>query len=126
MLFNEVFLDCVKDGGGIVSVATVSAEGKPHIANTWNKYLILTSEEKILMPCFGFRHTEKNAETQSYVEVVIGSDKVQGKMGMGTGFLLTGKAEFLKEGLLFDEMHDKCNFANRVLVFTPETCRQTI
>ena len=87
MLFNEVFLDCVKDGGGIVSVATVSAEGKPHIANTWNKYLILTPEEKILMPCFGFRHTEKNAETQSYVEVVIGSDKVQGKMGMGTGFL---------------------------------------
>lgn len=60
------------------------------------------------------------------MEVVIGSDKVQGKMGMGTGFLLTGKAEFLKEGPLFDEMHDKCNFANRVLVFTPETCRQTI
>ena len=126
MLFNEVFLDCVKDGGGIVSVASVSAEGKPHIANTWNKYLILTPDEKILMPCFGFRHTEKNTETQSYVEVVIGSDKVQGKMGMGTGFLLTGKAEFLKEGPLFTEMHDKCPFANRVLVFIPETCRQTI
>lgn len=126
MLFNEVFLDCVKDGGGIVSVASVSAEGKPHIANTWNKYLILTPDEKILMPCFGFRHTEKNTETQSYVEVVIGSDKVQGKMGMGTGFLLTGKAEFLKEGPLFTQMHDKCPFANRVLVFTPETCRQTI
>lgn len=125
-MFNEVFLDCVKDPGGIVSVATVSPEGKPHIANTWNKYLILTEDEKILMPCFGFRHTEANAAHQDYVEVVIGSDKVQGKMGLGTGFLLTGKAEFLKEGELFERMHAKCSFANRVLIFTPESCRQTI
>ena len=47
-------------------------------------------------------------------------------MGMGTGFLLRGKAEFLKEGPLFDAKHDKCSFCNRVLVFTPELCRQTI
>ena len=47
-------------------------------------------------------------------------------MGMGTGCLLTGKAEFFKEGKLFDDMKAKCSFANRVLVFTPETCKQTI
>lgn len=125
-MFNDVFLACVKDPGGIVSVASVSKEGKPHIANTWNKYLILTEDNKILMPCFGFRRTEANVNIQDYVEVVIGSDKVQGKMGMGTGFLLTGTAEFLKEGELFDQMHAKCSFANRVLVFTPVSCRQTI
>ncbi|MDY2965282.1 MAG: hypothetical protein SOR58_03675 [Megasphaera massiliensis] len=45
---------------------------------------------------------------------------------MGTGCFLTGKAEFFKEGDLFDAMKDKCSFTNRVLVFTPETCKQTI
>lgn len=29
---------------------------------------------------------------------------------MGTGFLLKGTGEFLKEGSLFDAMHDKCSF----------------
>lgn len=47
-------------------------------------------------------------------------------MDMGTGCLLTGKAEFFKEGDLFDAMKAKCAFTNRVLVFTPETCKQTI
>lgn len=35
-------------------------------------------------------------------------------MGMGTGCLLTGKAEFFKEGALFDAMKAKCSFTNRV------------
>lgn len=126
MVFSEVLLECVKDPGGIVSVATVSAEHKPHIANTWNKYLILTEDGKILMPLFGFRKTEANINNDAYTEVTLGSDKVQGRMGMGTGFLLVGTSEVLSEGELFDKMHDKCNFASRVLVFTPEKCTQTV
>ena len=125
MLFNEVFRACVAHDG-IVAVASCSKAGQAHVANTWNKYLILTEDEKILIPCFGFRKTEENAKSNPQLEVTIGSHEVQGKMGMGTGFLLRGKAEFLKEGPLFDAMHDKCSFCNRVLVFTPELCRQTI
>lgn len=33
---------------------------------------------------------------------------------MGMGCLLTGKAEFFKEGDFFDAMKDKCAFTNRV------------
>lgn len=126
MILNEIFHECIKDPGGIVSVASTGTDGKPHIANTWNKYLIITEDEKILIPCFGFRKTEKNAETQPYVEIVVGSDKVQRKMGMGTGCLLTGTAKFEKVGELFNLVHDKLKFANRVLIFTPESCKQTI
>ena len=126
MILNDVFMECVNDPGGIVSVASTSAEGKPHIANTWNKYLVITEKEEILIPCFGFRKTEKNGENQPYMEIVIGSDKVQGKMGMGTGFLLTGTARFEKEGEYLDRVKDKLSVASRVLVFTPETCKQTI
>ena len=43
-----------------------------------------------------------------------------------TGFLLRGKAEFVKEGPLYDQMHDQCTWASRVLIFTPESCKQTI
>lgn len=124
-IFNKIFLDCVKHDG-IVSVATSSPDNKAHIANTWNKYLILTEDEKILIPCFGFRRTEQNTQQNAYMEVTVGSHEVKGKMGMGTGFLLKGTGEFLKEGPLFDAMHDKCSFCNRVLVFTPVNCRQTI
>jgi len=125
MILNKIFYDCVKHDG-IVSVCSSSLEGKGHIANTWNKYLIIGSDEKILIPCCGFRKTERNVSGDPEIEVVIGSHEVQGKMGMGTGFLLKGKAEFQNSGVYFERMHDKCPFANRVLVFTPVSCRQTI
>ncbi|WP_281673175.1 pyridoxamine 5'-phosphate oxidase family protein [Pseudoramibacter alactolyticus] len=124
-VLNEMFYDCIAHDG-MVAVATASAEGIPHMANTWNKYLIVTDDEKILIPCFGFIQTEKNNRAQPHVEITVGSPEVQGKMGMGTGCLLVGTAAFYKEGPLFDQMKAKCDFANRVLVFTPESCKQTI
>jgi hypothetical protein len=125
MILNDVFYDCVRHDG-IVSVCSSSRDGKGHVVNTWNKYLIVTGDEKILIPCFGFHRTEENIAHDSGIEVIVGSHEVQGKAGMGTGFLLKGKAEFQREGDLFERMHEKCPFANRVLVFRPESCRQTV
>jgi hypothetical protein len=125
MVLNKVFYDCVAHDG-IVSVCSGSATGKGHVANTWNKYLIITADEKIIIPCFGFRETEKNVLHDPEIEVVVGSHEVKGKVGIGTGFLLKGTAEFQKEGKLFELMHEKCSFANRALVFTPVSCVQTI
>lgn len=125
MVFSETFYDCLKHDG-IVSVCSSSEKGKGHIANTWNKYLIITDAGQILVPCFGFKETEKNVKDDPEIEVVLGSHEVPGVMGMGTGFLLKGTAVFQREGTLFEKMHDKCAFANRVLVFTPQSCTQTI
>ncbi len=125
MLLNETFYACIAHPG-IVSIATASADGKPHIANTWNKYLIVTEGEQILIPCFGFHTTEENALHQPYMELSLGSDQVQGKLGMGTGFLLTGTGKFLSEGALYAQMRTKCDWIKRVLVFSPESCRQTV
>ena len=58
-MLTTVFFDCLKHDG-IVSIASINAEGKPHIVNTWNKYLIVTDDEKVLIPCFGFHKTKKN------------------------------------------------------------------
>lgn len=124
-MLTSVFFDCIKHDG-IVSIASVSAEGQAHIVNTWNKYLIVTDDEKILIPCFGFHKTEKNVSRNPRVEVVVGSHEVPGKMGMGTGCLLTGTAEFANEGPLFDRMKEQCTWCSRVFIFTPKTCVQTI
>ena len=88
--------------------------------------LIVTEEEQILIPCFGFHTTEKNALHQPHMELSLGSDQVQGKLGMGTGFLLTGTGKFLSEGALYAQMRTKCDWIKRVLVFSPESCRQTV
>ena len=125
MLFNETFRDCLSHPGS-AALATVSAEGKPHIANTWNKYLIITEDEKILIPCYGFHKTEKNAADHPCMELTLGSDQVQGKMGMGTGFLLTGTGRFLKEGELYERMKKQSEWISRVLVFSADSCRQII
>lgn len=125
MILNKILYECIKHDG-IVTVCSSSSKGKGHIANTWNKYLIITKDERILIPCFGFQKTEENVRHDPNIEVGIGSPEVQGKIGMGTGFLLKGKAVFQKEGILFETMHEKCPFANRVLVFAPSSCIQTI
>jgi len=125
MLLNDTFYACVKHDG-IVSVCSSSEAGKGHVANTWNKYLLITQDEKLVIPCFGFRKTEKNVQHDAAIELVVGSHEVQGLVGMGTGFLLKGTAEFQKSGELLAKMQARCAFANRVLVFTPTSCTQTI
>ena len=47
-MLTDIFFDCIKHDG-IVSVASAGKDGRAHIANTWNKYLIVTDDEKILI-----------------------------------------------------------------------------
>jgi hypothetical protein len=124
-MLNETFRECVAHTG-IVAIASCSADGLAHVANTWNKYLIITVDEKILVPCFGFHRTEDNVRYNPQIEITVGSHEVQGRMGLGAGFLLKGQAKFQNHGDFFKAMHDKCDFCNRVLVFTPDSCQQTI
>ncbi|MDO5690300.1 MAG: pyridoxamine 5'-phosphate oxidase family protein [Tissierellia bacterium] len=124
-MLSEIFYECIKHDG-IVAIASCSKDGQAHVINTWNKYLIVTDDEKILIPAFGMRKTETNVAFNPHIEITIGSHEVQGKMGLGAGCLLTGTAIFQREGDLFETMHKKCSFANRVIVFSPDTCKQTI
>ncbi len=124
-MLTEKFYDCLKHQG-IVSIATSSLENKVHIANTWNSYITVTEDGKLLIPAAGMRKTEKNFNENPRIELTLGSHEVMGYKTMGTGFLLVGTAQFLKEGPLFDIVHEKFPFANRVVVFSPESCKQTL
>lgn len=122
-MLSEKFYECLKHEG-IVAIGSCSSECNAHIVNTWNSFVIVTADEKLLIPAAGMVKTEKNVQSNSYIEITLGSHEVMGYKSMGTGFLLTGTAEFVSEGDYFDSMHKKCSFANRVLIFTPNSCKQ--
>ena len=123
-MFNEVFLE-VLEHEGVVSVTSWSNENT-HVANTWNSYLRITEDNRILIPAAWFNKTQKNVDVQNKVIVTLGSHEVQGKMGMGTGFVIDGTARFITEGTDFDKMKEEFSFLTRVLEITPEKVRQTI
>ena len=54
---SEKFLEVLQHEG-VVSIMSWGVE--PHIVNTWNSFIVLTDDERILIPAYGFRKTEKN------------------------------------------------------------------
>lgn len=123
MEINTTVLECIAHKG-IVSVVSWTPEGA-HVANTWNSY-VRVYDNQICIPAFGFRETEKNIAINPEVKLTLGSSEVQGKMGMGTGFLIEGTARFISDGPIYDEMKEAFSFLNRVLIVTVKSAKQTV
>ncbi|MDX8336949.1 MULTISPECIES: pyridoxamine 5'-phosphate oxidase family protein [Cetobacterium] len=123
-MFNEKFLEVLKHEG-VVSIVTCGSEGA-HVSNTWNSYITIVDENKILIPAAAMIKTEKNINENSNVKLTLGSHEVMGYRYMGTGFLLEGTAKFLKEGDEFNMMKEKFSFLTRVLEITVTSCKQTL
>jgi len=122
---SEKFKEVIKHEG-VVSVVSWG-EGEPHVANTWNSYLVITEDERILIPIYGFRKTEKNVNVNNHIKITLGSREVLGyKDYQGTGFLINGTARFMNSGPEFDMMKEKFSFPNRVLEVTVISAKQTL
>ncbi len=122
--FNDTFLE-VLNHNGVVSITTW-ANGDAHVSNTWNSYLTIVDGDTILIPAAWLNKTEANIIINNKVIVTLGSQEVEGKLGMGTGFVLEGTASFLTDGEHFNLMKEKFSFATRVLAVKVETVKQTI
>jgi predicted pyridoxine 5'-phosphate oxidase superfamily flavin-nucleotide-binding protein len=123
-MFTEKFLE-VLNHEGVVSIVTCY-NNEAHVANTWNSYLIVTDDNKILIPAAGMIKTEKNINDNPKVKLTLGSREVMGYKYMGTGFLLEGTAKYLKEGDNYNKMKEKCPFLSRTLEITVTSCKQTL
>lgn len=99
---------------------------EPHIVNTWNSYIQVTSDDKLLIPAGFMYRTEKNIAGNNKVWLTVGSREVQGKMYKGTGFSIKGTARFLKDGPEFETMKEKFDLVRAVLEVTIDTAVQTI
>ena len=124
MKLPEALLEVLKKDG-IVAIATLGPDG-PHMVNTWNSYVRVWEDGRLLIPAGYFHKTEANVAANNQVLVTLGSSKVQGLHGPGTGFLIKGTAAFLKEGPEYDATKSTFGWARAVLAITVDSATQTI
>jgi len=121
---SEKFLDVIKHEG-VVSITSWGVE--THVANTWNSFLVTTEDERILIPAYGFRKTEKNVNVNSNVILTMGTRNVLGfKDYPGTGFVVKGTAKYISSGKEYDFMKEKFSFLTRVLEITVDSAKQML
>jgi flavin reductase (DIM6/NTAB) family NADH-FMN oxidoreductase RutF len=110
---------------GEVAIVTQGADG-PHVVNTWNSYVYVTQDDRLLIPVSRMHKTEKNIEGDNRVKLTIGSREVQGIRYKGTGFLITGTAKFVKMGPEFDMTKEKFSWARAALEITINNVEHTL
>lgn len=121
---SEKFLEVLKHEG-VVSIMSWGVE--PHLVNTWNSYLVITEDERILIPAYGFRKTEKNIVVNNKIKLSLGSKDILGyKDYQGTGFIIDGKAAYIESGDEFDMMKTKFSWLTRVLEITVDNAKQML
>jgi hypothetical protein len=121
---SEKFLEVIKHEG-VVSIMSWGVE--PHLVNTWNSYLVVTVDERILIPAYGFRKTQKNVDINNKVKLSLGSKDVLGyKDYPGTGFLIEGTANYIESGNEYDMMKSKFSFLTRVFEISVDSAKQML
>lgn len=83
----------------------------PHVVNSWNSYVLITAEDKLLIPAGGMQATEENLSRDNRVIVTIANREVQGKIYKGTGFLVKGTSTVVKEGPDYDSIKSRFPWA---------------
>ena len=123
-MLTEKFFEVISHEG-VVSIISWG-KGEPHVVNTWNSYLTLTKDNKILIPAAGMVKTEANIKENNKVKMTLGSKEVQGHFTQGAGFRLEGTAKFISLGEEYDMMKEKFPFLTRVLEITLTEIKQTL
>ncbi len=121
---TEKFFEVLKHEG-VVSIVSWGLE--THVVNTWNSFLVVTDDGRILIPAYGFRKTEKNVNVNNHVKLTLGSKEVLGyKDYQGTGFLIDGIAKYKDSGEDYEMMKQKFSFLTRVLEVTVTSAKQML
>jgi predicted pyridoxine 5'-phosphate oxidase superfamily flavin-nucleotide-binding protein len=124
MELPEKLLEVLKKDG-VVAIATLGTDG-PHMVNTWNSYVRISEDGRLLIPAGYFHKTEANIAVNNKVLVTVGSSKVEGLNGPGTGFLIKGTAAFVTSGPDFEIMKSRFGWARATLVITIDSATQTL
>ncbi|WMJ90029.1 pyridoxamine 5'-phosphate oxidase family protein [Anaerocolumna sp. MB42-C2] len=124
-MLTEKFYE-VLNHEGVVSIVSWGVD-EAHVTCTWNSYLVVTADERILIPAAGMNSTEKDVNQNDRVKLTLGAREVMGYNNyLGTGFEIGGNAKFLTIGSEYDMMKDKYPFLNRVLEITITSAKQLL
>lgn len=125
MKLTEKFFDVIRHEG-IVSIVSWGND-EPHVTCTWNSYLVVTDDARLLVPAAGMTSTEADVKVNNRVKVTLAARQVEGFNGyQGTGFRIEGTARFVSEGTEYDMMKEKYPFLNRVLEITVDSAKQLL
>ncbi len=122
-MITEKLLEILKQDG-VVALATLGQDG-PHMVNTWNSYIRISEDGRLLIPAGYMQHTEANIAFNPQVLLTMASSKVQGLHGPGAGFLIKGTAAFITSGPDFDLLKSKFDWLRATLAVTPDVVTQT-
>jgi hypothetical protein len=114
----------IMEKDGVVAIATLGPDG-PHMVNTWNSYLRISTDGRLFIPAGYMHKTEANIAHNPNLLITLGSSKVQGLHGPGAGFLIKGKAMFVTSGPDYDFMRAKFSWLRATLAVTIESATQT-
>jgi len=124
-MLTEKFYE-VLNHEGVVSIISWGKD-EAHVTCTWNSYLVITGDERILIPAAGMHSTESDVTSNSKVKIALGAREVMGRNNyQGTGFEIEGTAKFLTAGSEFDMMKEKYPFLSRVLEITVTSAKQLL
>jgi predicted pyridoxine 5'-phosphate oxidase superfamily flavin-nucleotide-binding protein len=123
-MIPEKLLEILKQDG-VVAIATLGKDG-PHMVNTWNSYIRISPDGRLFIPAGYMHKTETNIAFNPNVLITLGSSKVQGLRGAGTGYLIRGKAAFITSGPDFDFMKAKFSWLRATLAITIDSATQTL
>ncbi|MCE5285806.1 MAG: FMN-binding protein [Pelosinus sp.] len=125
-MLNEKLLSILSHpADGAVSMVT-SSEAGPHLVNTWNSYIEVTPDDKLLIPAYGYNKTEKNLKSRNEMILSIASKEIEGYKGTGTGFIVTGSTRFITAGKDFDRMKEKFSWMRAILEVTVTSAKQML
>ncbi len=125
-MLNEKLLSVLANpADGAISIVTNGADG-PHVVNTWNSYITVTSEDKMLIPAAGFVKTERNLNLNNKATLSIASREIEGYRGKGTGFIVEGTTRFITAGEEFNHMKEKFSWIRAVLEVTVVSAKQML
>ena len=123
---DEKFIEVLKTPPDSALAIVTQGEDGPHVVNSWNSYVILSGQERLLLPAGRMYETEKNVRRDDRVRLTVSNREVQGKAYKGTGFLVTGRARFKTEGEDFETVKKAFPWARAVLVIEVKTTEQTL
>jgi hypothetical protein len=125
-MLNEKLLDILSHpADGAITIVTNGNDGS-HLVNTWNSYIVVTPDDKLLIPAYGYNKTERNLSTHNQAILSIASREIEGYKGKGTGFIVKGTTRFVKSGEDFDRMKEKFSWVRAVLEITVTDAKQML
>lgn len=111
---DKKFLEVLQHEG---PVTMITLKARPvNVVSTWMSYLKVDPENELLYaPAAGMRSIENDFQTDQTLLLTFGSKEVEGTVGPGAGFYVTGQGSFLESGPIYAEFKQTFPWVRKVL-----------